>query len=295
VALAPLITYRFGGTAAGYAEPGSEDELAEVVTAAAELGVEPIVLGRGSNVVVSDHGVEGLVVRLGGEFGGITVADDGVATAGSAVPLPKLARHTVDLDRGGLEFFVGIPGSVGGAVRMNAGCFGTETAERMIDARTLTVGGGLAVRTPGDLAMTYRSTAVGPADIVLGARFATVDQPAVTGRLRLREITRWRRDHQPGGTLNAGSVFKNPPGDTAGRLIDELGLKGYRIGGASVSTRHANFFEAGEQATAQDVHDLVDAVRRRVADATGVVLEPEIAFLGRFAPATADTDPAGDR
>lgn len=291
VPLAPLVTYRLGGAAAWYAEPVSEDELTELVAAAGELGVDLVVIGRGSNVVVSDRGLDDLVVRLSGEFADIHVGADGTVTAGSAVPLPRLARHTVDLDRGGLEFFVGIPGSVGGAVRMNAGCFGTETAERLIDARILDIGSGtVSARTPDQLAMRYRSTSLGKTDIVIGARFSSTDQPAAAGRARLREITRWRRDHQPGGTLNAGSVFKNPPGDTAGRLIDQLGLKGFRIGGASVSKRHANFFEAGEGATAQDVHDLVAAVRRRVADATEVVLEPEIAFLGHFAPADDGTD-----
>ncbi len=282
VPMAPLTTYRFGGSADLYAEPSTMGELVALVGAAADTATEVVVIGRGSNMVVSDAGLRAMVLRLRGDF--LAIVDDGdTVAAGAAVPLPRLARHTVEKDRGGLEFFVGIPGSVGGAVKMNAGCFGTDTASHMIQAQLLDVATGLErTATPEELEMTYRSTTVGSDDIVVSARFVTTAQDAEEGRRRLREITRWRRDHQPGGTLNAGSVFKNPPGDTAGRIIDELGLKGFRIGGAAVSPRHANFFEAGDDASPQDVHDLVAAVRLRVAEETGIHLEPEIAFFGDF-------------
>lgn len=284
VPLASMTTYRLGGEAAWFAEPADETELTAVLAAAREMGEQILVLGRGSNVVVADGGVAALVVHLVGTFAEVTVAAGGIVEAGGGAPLAKVARGSVDAGRGGLEFLVGIPGSVGGAVRMNAGCLGTETADVMIDARIIdSRSGDVTVRTPTDLAMSYRSTNVAPHEIVLSARFTTERQPTDAGLARIREVTRWRRDTQPGGTLNAGSVFKNPPGDAAGRIIDQLGLKGLRCGGAVVSSRHANFFEAEPGTTAQDIYDLVTRVRRRVAVATGIELDPEVKFLGDFA------------
>jgi UDP-N-acetylmuramate dehydrogenase len=241
------------------------------------------VLGRGSNLVVSSRGFAGLVVRPSGSFASWAIGEDGTVAAGAAVPLPLLARRTAEAGRGGLEFYAGIPGSVGGAVCMNAGCHGSDTAEWLIVARVADVATGvIGERTPADLEMSYRHSAIGPREVVLGAVFRTVVRPRAEAEGRIREVTRWRREHQPGGTLNAGSVFKNPPGDSAGRIIDSLGLKGHRIGGAAVSERHANFFEADRDASPEDVRRLVTEVRARVRDATGIVLEPEIRFLGEF-------------
>jgi UDP-N-acetylmuramate dehydrogenase len=288
VPLAAFTTYRLGGRAAWFAEPRDEDELGDVLRAARELGRSVVVLGRGSNVIVSDNGIDSVVVHLVGSFVDVEVVESGVVTAGGGAPLAKVARSSVEADRGGLEFLVGIPGSVGGAVRMNAGCLGTETADVLIDARI--VGGATGVvttHTAEDLAMAYRSSSVGPGDIVVSARFRTQPQLEETGRIRIREVTQWRREHQPGGTLNAGSVFKNPPGDAAGRIIDSLGLKGLRCGGAVVSSRHANFIEADPGTTAQDLFDLTVAIQTRVADETGIALETEIKFLGEFSDANA--------
>jgi len=283
--LAPLTTYRFGGPAAYLADVASEGELRRVLEAAASApGSIPLfVLGRGSNVVVSDAGFDGLVLRLVGDFLEVSVGDDGTVVAGGGAPLPRVARFAVAHDRGGLEFYVGIPGTVGGAVRMNAGGHGTDTAAWLVSAAVLdTSRGQISSATPAGLELRYRHSRLRSGDVVLTARFRTVLQPAAEGERRMREITRWRKDHQPGGTFNAGSVFKNPPGDAAGRLIDSLGLKGFSCGAVAVSSRHANFFEAGEGATGQDVHDLVAAVRARVGKATGVWLEPEIQFVGEF-------------
>lgn len=283
VPLAPLTTYRIGGAARWFAEPVDEAQLSGVLDAAGELAAPVVVLGRGSNVVVSDRGVEALVIHLGSGFAGIDLVDGAVVVAGAGAPLPRVARFSVDHDRGGLEFLVGVPGSVGGAVRMNAGCLGSDTADRLLDARVLDIATrSVATSTPRDLRMGYRTTAVGDDRVVLSARLRTFARPGAEGRRRLREVTRWRRDNQPGGTLNAGSVFKNPPGDSAGRLIDAAGLKGLTVGGARVSPRHANFFEAAEGTAAQDVFDLVAEVSRRIAEETGVVLEPELRFLGDF-------------
>jgi len=286
VPLAPLTTYRFGGPARWMLDAESE---ADVVRLAEALGEEPervpvIVLGRGSNVVISDAGFPGVVIRPGSGLAGIDLRGDGTVAAGAAAALPMVARRTAEAGRGGLEFFVGIPGSVGGAVCMNAGCHGSETAQwlrraRIVDLAAATVGES----TPADLEMSYRHSTVRAHEVVVSAVFDTVLRPRAEAEARIREITRWRRDHQPGGTLNAGSVFKNPEGDAAGRIIDACGLKGYRVGGVSVSERHANFFVAGEGATAADLHRLVHRVRALVEERCGVVLTPEIRFVGPFA------------
>ncbi|MCB2222937.1 MAG: UDP-N-acetylmuramate dehydrogenase [Actinobacteria bacterium] len=283
VELAPMTTYKVGGAARWFMEADREEDLADLAAALREDPAPVLVLGRGSNVVVADGGFEGVVVHLGRGMAGLDLQDGGIAAAGAALPQPALARATAAAGRGGLEFMVGIPGSVGGAVRMNAGCFGSETADWLLTARVVDLGTATASdRTPGDLGLRYRHSELGPAEVVVSGRFRTVERPEAECRERLREITRWRKDHQPGGTLNAGSVFKNPEGDHAGRIIDELGLKGLRVGGASVSERHANFFEADRGTSAQDVHDLVALVRRRVRDAAGIDLEPELRFVGDF-------------
>ena len=281
--LAPLTTYKVGGPAEWLAEPATEEDLLELLAVAVDAGVSYVMLGRGSNVVVSDDGFPGLVVHPVGDLTRISIEGDGTVEAGAAAPLPRVARAAVEAGRGGLEFLVGIPGSVGGAVRMNAGCFGSDTAGWLVTARVLEPGGVITERDPEDLAMAYRHTNLTDADVVLSARFRTVPGDVAEGKRKLRDITQWRRTHQPGGTLNAGSVFKNPDGDAAGRIIESLGLKGLRVGDVSVSARHANFFEAGPAADARSVHGLVAEVRRRVRAATGIDLEPEVRFIGDFA------------
>ena len=279
-----LTTYKFGGPARWLATVHSHEELRGVVDARLASGIpDVVVLGRGSNLVISDAGIDGLVIRLAGEFLDIGIGDDGVVTAGGAVPLPRLARAAAKAGRGGLEWYIGIPGSVGGAVCMNAGGHGSETSEWLVDADVVSLNDG-AARTcdVAALDLSYRHSSIGANDIVMSARFRTIARQVEEGEQMLREITQWRRDHQPGGTFNAGSVFKNPPGDAAGRIIDSIGLKGFSVGGAAVSRRHANFFEAAAGATAQDVYDLVWAVRSKVRDATGVELVPEIRFVGEF-------------
>jgi UDP-N-acetylmuramate dehydrogenase len=278
-ALAGMTTYKFGGPARWYAEVETMEQLAAVVG----TGYVPfVVLGRGSNVVISDHGYDGLVVKLGGEFTEIDIGAE-LVEAGAAASLPRLARACAAAGRGGLEFYVGIPGSVGGAVVMNAGGHGSDTAEWLVDATVLdTLTGQVTSENPSELQLSYRHSRLTETDVVLRARFRTLPRDRERSEDLMREITTWRREHQPGGTFNAGSVFKNPSGDAAGRLIDACGLKGLTVGGVSVSERHANFFVADDTATAQDVYDLVAAVRRQVRDRTGVSLEPEIRFIGDF-------------
>ena len=284
VEIGALTTYKLGGPAAWYAEIHSPIELSSLAEDAAARGLEILIVGRGSNMVVADSGFDGLVVRLAGSFRDVGV-EGGAVTAGAALSLPVLARTVAHAGLAGLEFYVGIPGTVGGAVVMNAEFHGGETAEVLANATVMDLRtGALGARSNAELDFGYRTSSIGLLDVVIDATFQLVAGSIEGSLARMREVTQWRKDRQPGGTFNAGSVFRNPSEDHAGRIIDELGLKGFTIRGASVSHRHANFFVAGSDATAQDVYDLVHAVRRLVFDSTGVLLEPEIRFHGIFRP-----------
>ena len=283
VPAAELGTYRLGGPVAVLVRVPDPAALARVAAALAEHAVPRIVLGRGSNLLVADAGFAGVGLLLEGEFERVEIAADRSAVrAGGAVPLPVLARRCAAAGAGGLEFYVGIPGSVGGAVRMNAGGHGRETRDVLVAAEMTdlaTPAAGTRTRPADTLGLRYRGSDVGPDEVVVAAEFRAVpDAPEACGD-RIDEIVRWRREHQPGGA-NGGSVFRNPPGDAAGRLIDASGCKGLRVGGAVVSEKHANFFQAEAGATADDVHTLVRTVQERVHAATGVRLVPELVMIG---------------
>lgn len=280
VPLGPYTTYKAGGPARWLVTAPGPEALDEVIATGVLAEMPILVLGRGSNVVVADRGFEGVVIRLGDGYAEIVIENDQV-DAGGAVPLPRLARTTAEQGVTGLEFFVGIPGSVGGAIRQNAGCFGVETRDRLIMARLVDLRtGSRFAGDADDLDMSYRHSNVPAHHLVESARFQGELGDFERARSLIREITRWRRDHQPGGTLNAGSVFKNPEGMSAGKIIDDLGLKGLAVGEVSVSAKHANFFVAGPGASAADIRALVVEVKDRVREATGTILEPEIQFVG---------------
>jgi UDP-N-acetylmuramate dehydrogenase len=280
VPLGPMTTYKSGGPARFLMEAESVADLQRLAGSGIAAGLPILVIGRGSNLVVSDAGFPGLVVHLGARFGTVTV--DGITvTGGASAPLAQVARASVNAGITGLEFFVGIPGSVGGAIRQNAGCFGQETRDRLTTCTIFDLGTAqVTTRGPDRLDMSYRHSNLEANQVVLEATFAGEVGDVTAGLAELRRITRWRRDNQPGGTLNAGSVFKNPPGQTAGEIIDSIGLKGMKVGDVSVSTKHANFFVAGPRATSRDIRGLVEAVKDRVREATGTILEPEIQFVG---------------
>jgi UDP-N-acetylmuramate dehydrogenase len=289
VPIARLTTYRLGGPVAVLVRARRLADLVELAAVVVEHRPPVLVVGRGSNLLVADRGFPGVAVVLEGEFDEIDLGDLAGAgdappptvRAGGAVALPRLARVSAAAGLGGLEFYVGIPGSVGGAVRMNAGGHGRETAEVLRSALVVDLGAGGTARalTVADLALGYRRSALGALDVVTGAELMVTTRERAEGEAEIDEIVAWRREHQPGGA-NAGSVFANPAGDSAGRLIDAAGLKGFRVGGAVVSSKHANFFQAESGATADDVHRLVLEVRRRIADATGVELRPELRMVG---------------
>lgn len=281
VDLAPLTTYKLGGPADLFVEAETPATLEKVARAMVEEPRPLLVLGRGSNLLVADAGFRGVVVRLGSGFAGLSIDPSGVVEAGGSLSLPLLARSASREGRGGLEWCVGVPGSVGGAVRQNAGCFGHEIVDVLLDADVVGLAGrGLHRRSAQELDLSYRHSNLAPDEVVISARFTTVPVDPDQAAEEMRRITRWRRDHQPGGTLNAGSVFKNPPERAAGAIIDDLGLKGFAVGPVRVSPRHANFIEARAGATAEDVRRLIEAVRARVQEETGRELEPEIQFVG---------------
>lgn len=280
VPLGPLTTYRTGGPARIVATVHSAEGVEELIDGGYVADHEILILGRGSNLVVSERGFDGLVVKLAGEFGDISVSDD-VVTAGGAAPLARVARTAVDSGVQDLEFLVGVPGSMGGAVRQNAGCFGVEVSDRLVTAELIDLRtGGRRSSSPEALDLSYRHSNVGPTELVISARLQGRIGVVTEGKKLMREITRWRKENQPGGTLNAGSVFKNPEGISAGELIDNLGLKGTEVGDVSVSTKHANFFVARPGASADDIFRLVQVVKDTVFERSGTMLETEIQFVG---------------
>ena len=282
VALAPFTTYKVGGPARWFAEPHDLEELRSILELA-PTDADIVVLGRGSNIVVSDTGIDGLVLRLGGAFGAIDTSGVDRVVAGAGAALPKVARSAVSAGKSGLEFYVGIPGSVGGAIAMNAGGHGSDTAAVLeeavvVDLRT----GSLSKRDVGTLGLAYRRSNLTASEVVVQATFTTVPGDPLELEERLRDITRWRKEFQPGGTLNAGSVFKNPASEAAGAIIDRCGLKGVSVGPVRVSDVHANFLVASQDATAYDIRAFVLEIQAKVFEMTEIMLEPEIRFIGSF-------------
>jgi UDP-N-acetylmuramate dehydrogenase len=277
-------TYRVGGRAAVLVEARTAADLDAIAAALRGEDASVLVVGRGSNLLVADGGFDGLAVALAGAFdvvdppGGVPAAP--TIRAGGAVALPVLARRTAELGLAGLEWAVGVPGSVGGAVRMNAGGHGADVAASLVTAEVFDLRTGTAsVRTAADLGLGYRRSALREDEVVTAATFRVRAGDADRSRALVREIVRWRREHQPGGS-NCGSVFQNPDGDHAGRLVEAAGLKGRRHGSATVSTKHANFIQADEGGSADDVAALIREVADLVAQDSGVHLRTEVVFVG---------------
>lgn len=272
-------TYRVGGTAALTVEPTDEDALVAVARALDGLDVPVLVVGNGSNLLIADRGFRGLAIFLGAGFSYLAV--DGVEVrVGAALDLPALARRTAAAGLRGLEWAVGVPGTVGGALRMNAGGHGSDTVATLVGYRRIDLRAGtIAELRAADLAATYRHTSVSATDVVVEATFGLAPGDPAEARATIDEIVQWRRANQPGGS-NAGSVFTNPPGDSAGRLIEACGFKGRRERTAEVSPKHANFIQVDRGGSADDVRRLIERVREEVAAATGTGLVPEVQMVG---------------
>ena len=279
VPLGPFTTYRVGGPAALFVEVTGDRDLEAVGAAVAASGVDVLVVGNGSNLLVADAGFDGLALRLGDAYAGVAV-DGTEVTAGGAALLPVVARQTVKAGLTGFEWAVGVPGSIGGAVRMNAGGHGSDMAASLVGVRAFDCRTGEDATVPAsDLDLGYRRSAIAADTVVLHAVLGLEPDDAGTGADTISEIVRWRRANQPGGQ-NAGSVFTNPEGDSAGRLIDVAGCKGLRRGTAEVSPKHANFIQADAGGSADDVVAVMVAVRDAVESATGVRLHPETRLVG---------------
>lgn len=282
VPLAPLTTFRVGGAAALFLEAASEEDLRAVARVVHETRIPVLVVGRGSNLLVSDAGFPGLALRLGPAFRWAR-AEPPRIRAGAAMALPALAGLALQHALAGFEWAVAVPASFGGAVRMNAGAHGGELAEVLETAEVLDLAtGDVVVVRAEDAGFRYRGSTLPDPGVVLGGTLTLRPGDPAAIRARMDEIREWRRRHQPLAEPSCGSVFKNPPGDHAARLIDEAGLKGLAVGGAQVSRKHANFIVTTPGARAEDVAALIRAVQERVAERSGVVLEPEVHLVGTF-------------
>ncbi len=313
--LARFTTIRVGGPADLFAVAHNAFELRALVKFVRSRGIPHVVLGRGSDVVIADAGVRGLVIQVRAE--GTDVSDDRlVAEAG--VPMARAATVTQTAGLSGLEFGLAIPGTVGGAVWANAGAHESDVRAILESALVMTADGSETRLDPDGLGLGYRDSrlkhagpaAGGPADrgeaggatgsgagdaipeVVVSATFRLAPATPDEIRDRLDEIRRWRQAHQPLGIPSAGSYFRNPADDSAGRLIEAAGLKGTRVGGASVSEKHANFLVNDRKGTATDVRRLGEQVRAEVARRFGVGLEPEVVFVGDWGPGWAGSEPA---
>lgn len=279
VDIGAMTTYRVGGTAAGYLEVADEAQLSRIVEFLVSEPVAVLLIGNGSNLLVADAGFAGLALHLSEAFGRISV--DGTAVgAGGAALLPVVARQTALAGLTGFEWAVGVPGSVGGAVRMNAGGHGSDIARCLLGVRVIDLHSGEDEQVPASsLDLRYRHSNLRPEQVVVRAELGLRAGDPSQSMKAISEIVKWRRENQPGGQ-NAGSVFANPEGDSAGRLIDVAGCKGLRIGSAEVSPKHANFFQADEGGSADDIYRLMTEVQRRVLERTGTSLEVETRLVG---------------
>ena len=278
-----LTTVRTGGAADLYARPTTTDALVELLAWASEQGHEVGVVGSGSNLLVSDAGYRGLVLKLDGELQ--AVERDGTCVAcGGGARLPSVAAKTARWGLAGLEFGINIPGTVGGAVRMNANAYGGQLA-RVLEWVDVATAAGVDRREPADLGFAYRTSNLGPGEIVARASFALKDGDPEAIKETLAGMRGMRREAQPSGIKTFGSTFKNPEdaraeGKSAGQLLDAAGCRGLQVGGARLAPKHANFVENAGDASTADVLALMAEGRRRVHERFGVTLEPEVQILG---------------
>jgi UDP-N-acetylenolpyruvoylglucosamine reductase len=282
--LARLTTVRAGGAADLFARPTSEEELIELLRWAAGESLPVEVVGSGSNLLVSDDGVRGLVLKLDGDLGSVEREGTHVICGGGA-RLPSATAKVARWGLTGLEFGINIPGTVGGAVRMNANAYGGEL-DRVLEWVDVCTSDGVKRRAPEDLGFSYRRSNLRAGEVVSRASFGLAEGDVEEIKATLADMRGQRRDAQPSGIKTFGSTFKNPAGDeraggrTAGQLLEAAGCQGLQVGGARFSPKHANFVENAGDATTADILALMAEGRRRVFDSFGVVLEPEVQVLG---------------
>jgi UDP-N-acetylmuramate dehydrogenase len=275
---------RLGGPAAYFGEPASIEQLAQIAGWARSVGLPIRVIGGGSNILIADEGIEAVVLSLRHACGD-TMFEGTSATAGGGVMLPALARAAAAHDLGGLEFAIGIPGTVGGALQSNAGIGDRREIGPLVESVQVLRGSDVVTLSRDELRFDYRTSSLrGSGDIVLEAKLTLEPRPRAECEAEMTRLLQARQASQPTAERNAGSIFRNPDGDAAGRLIEAAGCKGLSVGGAQVSDLHANFIVHDGSATAADIAALMLEVQRRVLDSTGVRLTPEVEWWGDGEP-----------
>ena len=280
--LARYTSMKVGGPADYFVEVENEAALAELLRLLNRHQENFWVLGNGSNVLISDRGVRGAILRLGREFkkSRWDEADTATVTTGAAVSIGQLARDAARRGYAGLEFAEGIPGSVGGALYMNAGAYGSELEQLVDRVELMKPGGEPLCLTRAQMAFSYRDSHLPSGAVVMRVRMRLRKEEPAQVSARLREFARKRKASQPSGSPNSGSMFRNPPGDYAGRLIDAAGLKGTRAGACQISERHGNFIVNQGGAKAVEVRELMELAKREVQKKFGIELAPEVKLLG---------------
>ncbi len=292
--LAGRTTLKVGGPARALVRAESVADLQSVARVCRETGVPWLVLGRGSNMLVGQDGWDGVVITLGKAFRGVALQpggtpDDRRVHLGGAEPMPVLAVALEKLGLGGMAFAVAIPGAVGGAVCMNAGAHGGEMSQVLVWAEVVRLRTGEVQRIPAaDLDLSYRHSSLPDDAVVTAVEVSLAETDATVLAADMAEMRQWRRDHQPINEPSCGSVFRNPEGDSAGRLIDSAGLKGHRVGGATISLKHANFITVEPGASAADVLAVIRHAQREVERIHGVVLHPEVVIADETRAATTE-------
>jgi len=281
--MSQLTTFRVGGDAEALYEAHESEDLGRVMAFLHKARIPYLVVGRGSNLLVKEEGVEGVVILLCGSLATVKQEkpSDSKVLAGAGLPISDFLIYCRGAGLGGLEFLAGIPGTVGGAVAMNAGAYGGEVGSRVRELEVMTPQGYVSVRDGSDLSFSYRRLDLERGSVILRVCFDLSPESEKVVAQRISGCLKRRREGHPLEYPSAGSVFRNPPGNYAGRLIEKAGLKGERIGGAMISEKHANFIVNTGGATAWDILALLFFAREKVKKATGIKLEPEIRVVGR--------------
>ena len=275
-------SFRIGGNADCFCEVRDIRSLKNIILLCRDYDTPYFILGLGSNLLVSDQGIEGVVIRLGGEFNEITLTDNNMVRCGAGSTLARLCNFAKNMSLGGLEFAWGIPGSVGGAVYMNAGAYGGEIKDTVVAVVYMDKNGRIGKYSGEELDFSYRHSAFTEKDhIILNATFQLTHKPQHQIAEQMQELMERRKTKQPINHPSAGSVFKRPDGYYAAALIEECGLKGYCYGGAQVSPKHSGFIVNDNGASAQDVLGLIDYIQRVVKEQKNVDLNCEVKFIGR--------------
>lgn len=278
--LAKHVWFKSGGNADWLFEPADLDDLKSFL-GQLDAQMPVMALGVGSNMIIRDGGVPGVVIKLGQPFTNIEITGETTLRAGAAAPVSMVARRAAKAGIDGLSFFTGIPGSVGGVTRMNGGCYGRETCQVLVDCDVILPNGELVTLTNSDLQYSYRHSALPDGAVVVEVRFEGFPGDPDVIKAEMTRISTERKGSQPIGSMTGGSTFKNPEGHSSWKLIDAAGLRGFRNGGAQVSEKHCNFLINTGNATSTDIEGLGEIVREKVFAHSGVQLEWEIKRVGR--------------